>query len=125
MPDDTITTPELFAGPPTPVGAIRRRGPDEHGYPHFERLAAIAECPACGDRVECWQETEEWTEDAKGKMQHSGWGPAMGVCEACSLLIMDSWDGCEVYDMDPEAVRRSDPDDDDEEDDDWDDDFYP
>jgi hypothetical protein len=82
----------------TPLGTVEDLGHDADGRPRLRRLGCIADCPRCNAEMELWQDTEEWTENG-GEWQHSGYGPCMGVCEACHLLIVDSWDGCKVYEL--------------------------
>lgn len=65
------------------------------------RVGAIAHCPRCNSEIELTQETEAWVMDdpVKGQWRHSEYGPCQGVCELCELLIVDSFDGCKVYDL--------------------------
>ena len=79
-------------------------GMDDSGHQRFEKLFAIAKCPDCGKDVELVAETEGWTESPfPEELQgprcwvHMDYGPAMGVC--CHNLIVDSWDGCHVYNL--------------------------
>lgn len=97
-------------------GAERDRGPDENGFPYKECCMGIAECPKCGKDVPLIAETESWVEDEKtGAPLHDGYGPSQGVC--CGVLIVDSWDGTQAYDLTRagESGDESDAD----EDDDW------
>jgi hypothetical protein len=60
-----------------------------------EVQAEIA-CTECGANIQLIAETEEWTR--KGlRWVHTSYGPAQGVCEECSILYLDTWDGCYAY----------------------------
>lgn len=84
-----------------PLGIIRNLGFDADGHERRERLEAIAECGGCGSKVELRSETEEWRQGRDGRWRHSSYGPAQGICEACSLLYVASWDGCQCYKLKP------------------------
>jgi hypothetical protein len=98
---------------PLTLGQLSKNEFDDEGFERRERVGALADCPQCGAEIGLMQQTEEWSETPDGRWQHSGWGPAMGVCEKCGLLIVDSWDGCEVYDLNQKGETAMDPDDDD------------
>ena len=76
---------------------IVNHGHDADGYERKERHVGLAECPGCGARIGLVDETEEWTQGRDGRRDHKSYGPAQGVCNACYLLIVDSFDGCRVY----------------------------
>ncbi len=81
------------------LGTVKKHGLDDKGYERRERLDAIADCPRCGKEVECWAETEEWTQNGD-EWRHSEYGGAMGTCEDCGLLIADTIsDGFQVFDL--------------------------
>jgi len=62
------------------------------------QIQAIASCPRCGAVIELVAETDEWVK--RGMLWiHNSYGPAQGVCEACNVLIVDSWDGCHAYQL--------------------------
>ena len=73
---------------------IVNHGHDAEGYERCERHVGLAECPGCGTRIGLVDETEEWTQAPDGRWNHKSYGPAQGVCNACRLLIVDSFDGC-------------------------------
>ena len=78
------------------LGTVKNNGFDPEGYERRERLDAIADCPRCGQEVECWAETDEWRRHGNGSSGlwvHSEYGGAMGVCETCNLLIAEFPDG--------------------------------
>ncbi len=84
------------------LGTVKR-SVNAEGYEVRERLEGIAQCPTCGKDVELWSDTEEWVQTKAGKWIHSQYGPAQGVC--CHNLIVDSFDGCFVYDLTPEVQK--------------------
>jgi len=84
---------------PDQVGQEFDLGYDVDGYQRKERVAAVVECPTCQTRVVLVAETEEWEQREDGTWQHSGWGPANGVC--CDNLIVDFCDSREVYRLPP------------------------
>lgn len=73
----------------------RVRRPD--GRQRKEAVLGTADCPACGNEVELFAETEVWHEAPGGRWVHAEYGPAMGVC--CGKLIVDGFDDCRVYDL--------------------------
>lgn len=82
------------------LGTVKNRGFDSKGYERRSRLDALATCPKCGQEVECWAETEAWTQGEDGRWLHSEYGGACGMCETCQLLIADCLsDGYQVFDM--------------------------
>lgn len=72
------------------LGTIKYHGFDDEGYERYERLDAIAECPICGEDVECWADTDSWTM-IKGQWRHSEYGGAHGGC--CGLAFCSMPDG--------------------------------
>lgn len=76
----------------------KRRRPDGTWEVEGQRLAGWAECGHCGAEIELWQDVDEW-ETNTGKITLGGWGPALGECEKCNLLFVDSWDRMEVYNL--------------------------
>jgi hypothetical protein len=66
-------------------------------YERRERIDAHAVCPRCGQEVELIADTEEWKRSYSGRWRHSSYGPALGEC--CGQLIVDSFDGCKVYEL--------------------------
>jgi hypothetical protein len=85
-------------------------GFDADGRQWKEKVFGIAACPVCGEDVELVAETEVWVQGDDGRWVHSGYGPAQGVC--CDRLVVDSWDGCSVYDLSG-VPAAGDPDDED------------
>lgn len=75
------------------LGHVKDIGFDANGREQRERLDAIAECPECGQEVECWASTEAWTQDRSGRWVHTEYGGAVGFCEACHLVIADCLSG--------------------------------
>ena len=81
------------------LGTVENLGIDTKGYERRRRLEGIAACPKCDAEIELWSESEEWMEDEDGKWKHVFYGPAEGICDNCSMLIVDMFDGCRVYDL--------------------------
>ena len=79
------------------LGAVGILPADESGHPRQAELQGIAECICCGQPVELWAETDQWTEDDSGKMVHDGYGPAIGHC--CGMMYADGFEGCQVFDL--------------------------
>jgi hypothetical protein len=88
------------------LGSIRHLPRDSQGHERRERLEAIVGCPKCGETVRLWSETEAWTQGDKVDREtgerpwnHSEYGPAMGVCETCHVLIVDDFNGCRWFQL--------------------------
>lgn len=60
-------------------------------HEHREIVAALSTCPTCGKTVECLADTDGWTETFNGSRvwRHNSYGPAMGECSTCEVLIAD------------------------------------
>jgi hypothetical protein len=90
------------------LGTVKNHGFDASGHERLERLDAIADCPRCGDEVECWADTEAWTKERDGRWHHSEYGGALGTCGRCNLLIADCLsDGFQVFQL--EAPKAAGP----------------
>lgn len=72
-------------------------GFDAQARQRKEACLGVAACPACGKNVALVAETEAWTRDGSGRWVHAAYSPAAGVC--CGKLVVDSFDGCRVYDL--------------------------
>lgn len=97
--DDDCCSSMMLSGDPR-LDQEKNHGFDAEGYERREALHAISECPQCGNEIECWAETDQWTEGDDGKWHHSGYGGAHGVCETCSVLVADCLsDGFQAFDL--------------------------
>jgi len=81
----------------TKLDTVINDGFDGEGFEHRRRMDCIVECAFCHNDVECWSETEEWTEGDDGKWHHAGYGPSTGEC--CQQAYIDTWDGCFRIDL--------------------------
>ncbi len=75
----------------------KNHGFDETGHERRQKRMGVVACPVCRSTVDLIADTEEWTQGDDGRWQHNQYGPAQGVC--CDRLIVDSFDGCKVYDL--------------------------
>lgn len=73
----------------TQLGTVENLGFDDKNYERRRRLDAIASCPNCGAEIECWADTEEWTQTTDGRWEHAGYGGSLGFCEKCRNIIAD------------------------------------
>jgi hypothetical protein len=79
------------------------RNYDADGFERRRTVMGEAECPKCGKPVPLEADTDCWRQGDGGRWDHAGYGPACGVC--CGLLVVDSWDGCDVYDLTSEGEQ--------------------
>lgn len=84
------------------IGRVIRLGWElragKNGTERFEqrkRLDGVVECVACGQDIDLWADSDFWTQDASDprRWNHSGYGPAMGVCTCGDDLYADDLEG--------------------------------
>lgn len=76
---------------------VVNHGFDETGHERKERHSGLARCPGCDAEIGLVEETEEWVQGDDGLWRHNAYGPAVGVCNTCNILIADTFDGCAAY----------------------------
>jgi hypothetical protein len=86
---------------PRELGTVTRKAwtEDDTGlWEHREIVAALTDCPECGKTIECLADTDGWEETFHDSrvFRHTSFGPPMGECSACEVLLAETEPGSDL-----------------------------